>query len=254
MKMIRRIKDYNYHNISNYKIYEKVANNFYPISKVISIRERKIKDYNENSYEGLSIKDKMISIYVDRPESGGALKNGEIMLLIQRNSISDDNKGIGCPNYELESNKIFFRVSHFLMFGNSIFLYDFNGLSTQKFMNNYLHSSIFIVKSINNILLINEFKNVFILSEFIQISFDIINEKLVIVQFYFDYDYYFTNDYNVKGGIVTILFKNLIIKSIRFDGSGILCEEGGKNFLINSNEKHFRLEKNEFLFVYLNLI
>ena len=68
----------------------------------------------------------------------------------------------------------------------------------------------------------------------IQISFDIINEKLIIAQFYFDYDYYFTNDYNVKGGIVTILFKNLIVKSIRFDGSGILCEEGGEKFLINS--------------------
>ena len=252
--MIRRIKDYNYHNISNYKIYERVANNFYPVSRVISIREKNIKDYNENSYEGLSIKDKMISIYVDRPESGGALKNGEIMLLIQRNSLYDDNKGIGTANYEKESNNIFFRFSHFLMFGNSIFLYDFYGLLTQKFMNNYLQSSIFIGKSKNNILLINEFKNIFILSEFIQIFFDIINEKLIIVQFYFDYDYYFTNDYNVKGGIVTILFNNLMIKSIRFDGSGILCEEGGKNFLINFNEKHFKLERNEFLFVYLNLI
>ncbi len=254
MKMIRRIKDYNYHNVSNYQIYEKVANNFYPISKVISIREKKIKDYNENSYEGLSINDKIISIYVDRPESGGALKNGEIMLLIQRNSISDDNKGIGCANYENESNKIYFRVSHFLMFGNSIFLNDFNGLLTQKFMKNYLQSSIFIGQSTNRILLINEFKNNFILSEFIQTFFDIISEKLIIVQFYFDYDYYFTNDYNVNGGIVTILFNNLMVKSIRFDGNGILCEEGGKNFLNNINEKHFRLERNEFLFVYLDLI
>ena len=45
-----------------------------------------------------------------------------------------------------------------------------------------------------------------------------------------------------------------MIKNIRFDGNGILCEEGGKNFLNNINEKHFRLERNEFLFVYLDLI
>jgi len=254
MKMIRRIKDFNYHNISNYQIYEKVANNFYPISKVISIREKKVRDYNENSYEGLSINDKILSIYVDRPESGGALKNGEIMLLIQRNSLYDDNKGIGCPNYETESTEIYFRVSHFLMFGNTIFLYDSYGLLTQKFMHNYLQSSIFIGKSTNSILLINEFKNNFILSESIQSFFDIINEKLIVIQFYFDYDYYFTNDYNVKGGIVSVLFNNLMVKSIRFDGNGILCEEGGKKFLINNNEKHFRLERNEFIFVYLDLI
>jgi hypothetical protein len=45
-----------------------------------------------------------------------------------------------------------------------------------------------------------------------------------------------------------------MVKSIRFDGNGILCEEGGKKFLINNNEKHFRLERNEFIFVYLDLI
>ena len=254
MKMIRRIKDYNYHNISNYEIYEKVANNFYPVSKVISIREKIIKDFNENSYEGLSRNDKILSIYVDRPESGGALKNGEIMLLIHRYSLQDDDKGIGVHNFENESSKIYFRVTHFLMFGNSIFSYDLYGLLTQKFMNNYFQSSIFIGKSSNVILLINDLKNNFILSESILSFFDIINEKLIIVQFYFDFDYYFTNDYNVKGGIVTILYNNLMIKNIRFDGNGILCEEGGKKFLSSANEKHFRLEKNEFLFVYLDLM
>ena len=254
MKMIRRIKDFNYHNISNYEIYETVANNFYPVSRVISIREKKIKDYNEDSYEGLSINDKILSIYVDRPESGGALQNGEIMLLIQRNSIYDDDKGIGTSNYESESSKIYFRVTHFLMFGSSIFSYDLYGLLTQKFMNNYFQSSIFIGKSSNVILLINDLKNNFIVSESITSFFDIINEKLIIVQFYFDYDYYFTNDFNVKGGVVTILFNNLMIKNIRFDGNGVLCEEGGQKFLSSSNNKHFRLERNEFLFVYLDLM
>ena len=172
MKMIRRIKDFNYHNISNYEIYETVANNFYPVSRVISIREKKIKDYNEDSYNGLSINDKILSIYVDRPESGGALQNGEIMLLIQRNSIYDDGKGIVTPNFESESSNIYFRVTHFLMFGSSIFSYDLYGLLTQKFMNNYFQSSIFIGKSSNVILLINDLKNNFILSESITSFFD----------------------------------------------------------------------------------
>ena len=67
MKMMRRIKDYNYHNISNFKLHEKVANNFFPITRVISIREKSINDYSEDPHENLSEKDKILSLYVDRP-------------------------------------------------------------------------------------------------------------------------------------------------------------------------------------------
>ena len=45
-----------------------------------------------------------------------------------------------------------------------------------------------------------------------------------------------------------------MIKNIRFDGTGILCEDGGKKFLSTNVEKSFRLNKNGFLFVYFDLI
>ena len=254
MKMMRRIKDYNYHNISNFKLHEKVANNFFPITRVISIREKSINDYSEDPHENLSEKDKILSLYVDRPESGGCLRKGEIMLLIQRNSLFDDNKGIGTSNYENESCQIYFRVTHFLMFGNSIFYHDKYGIDTQKFMNNYFHSSFFFGQTTRDFSIINELKESFILSKNINCFFDIIHEKLIIVQFYFDYDYYFTNSYNIEGGVVTIAFNKLMIKNIRFDGTGILCEDGGKKFLSTNVEKSFRLNKNGFLFVYFDLI
>jgi len=101
INMMQRIKDTrpNY----KYELTEKVSSNFYPITSVVSLYE------TEN-------KKNKISIYSDRAQSAGVVKNGQIQLICQRFSTVDDWKGVGEGLYENSSMDRFFPVKHLITF------------------------------------------------------------------------------------------------------------------------------------------
>ena len=103
INMMQRIKDTrpNY----KYEITEKVSSNFYPITSVVSIYETE-KEKNK------------ISIYSDRAQSAGVIKDGQIQLICQRFSTVDDWKGVGEGLYENSSMERFFSVKHLITFDN----------------------------------------------------------------------------------------------------------------------------------------
>lgn len=122
LKTIRRFKDYR--ELYKFNITEKVASNFYPINSIISLRERSNKTYkhnfHKNQFEGLSEKDRIISIMNDRPQSGGVLRRGEIIIIQNRFSNIDDWKGLEEPLWEEESLEDFFSVKNYLIFNKEI--------------------------------------------------------------------------------------------------------------------------------------
>jgi lysosomal alpha-mannosidase len=118
LKLMRRIKDFR--GGYDYKVTEKVAANFYPINTSISIRDKLGSDYTVSDYEGLHKYDRVLSVFTDRAQSGGALKEGEIMLILNRFSNKDDHKGLIDTLYELASATNYFRLTHWLAFGSDI--------------------------------------------------------------------------------------------------------------------------------------
>ena len=62
----------------------------------------------------------MITVYNDRPQSGGVMSQGQILLLIHRFSTEDDDRGVEEPIYEVSSASKYFRVRHVLTFSNNI--------------------------------------------------------------------------------------------------------------------------------------
>lgn len=124
LKLMRRIKDFR--RSWNYKVTEPVAANFYPTNFEISIRERvNGNNYEDNDYSTLDTKDRVLSVFNERPQSSGAMNEGEIMLLIDRSSTRDDSRGVDEPLYESSSATKFFRLNHYIYAGlnNNIEIY-----------------------------------------------------------------------------------------------------------------------------------
>lgn len=113
LKMMRRIK--NFRKDFEYNISDEVSGNFYPMNCAVSLRERKSSDeYDINDYSTLSENDKIITIYNERPQGVGFLKEGEIMILLQRSSKKDDQRGKHEPLYEESSAKRFYSIYHYI--------------------------------------------------------------------------------------------------------------------------------------------
>ena len=256
LRMIRRITNYihRYNHIPE----EQVAINFYPVPLAISLRERKEKYYYEDKYHKLSLQDRMITVFTDKPQSGGALNEGEIMLLIDRNSKKDDGKGISSPNFEKHSSKSYFKVGHVVVFGRSIYKgeNDMNGMLTRKFLRNYYHNVPLVVNGIEKKALkekssVNE---LFKVSDRITKKIQVVKENVIVVQFYCDYDWYFMGDVE-KECTVEMEVEKVKERKMRVvvDGNGISKirevlngEEKGE-----SGDKIYTLMNNEFLFLYL---
>ena len=256
LRMMRRVS--NYIHRYNHTPEEQVAINFYPVPFAISLRERNDKFYYENKYHALTSQDRMITVFTDKPQSGGALNEGEIMLLIDRNSKQDDGKGIGCINFEQHSSRSFFKVGHIVMFGNSIYTgeKDVNGVLAKKFVYNYYHNVPFVVNGIEKKIW-NErsaWDEVFKVSERVIRKVQVVKENIVVVQFYCDYDWYFMGDVG-KECTVEVELERRKGRKIRVveDGNGLNKirevlngEEKG-----DSGDRKYTLMNNEFLFVYL---
>ena len=262
LQMKRRIINHrNYKYIPN----EPVAHNFYPVTTAISLRERNKKEYFSDPYEYLTQNDKQLTIFTDRPQSGSSLLQGEIMLIILRSSLSDDQRGVGEPLYETASSKVFFKLSHFIMIGHSIYT------KYKSIQNNYrslsmIHNSFYrspLLFKTNSHNKITSFLNqLFIISDNIYRNVDIISDDFAVVQFYRVYDYYFYGKSGNYGGLLSIRKDNQDKVRIEIDSNGIHCIDAKKIMLKKENKKFLqvlqnninidiKMKENEFIFVYL---
>ncbi len=116
MKMMRRYKDF---RVWHYTITEPVASNFYPVNYAISIREKKIKkEYTNYDYDYISNDDRMLTVFNDRSQSGGAMDIGSVMLILNRFSKKDDWRGVGEAIYEEDSFPYNYRVKNWYAVSN----------------------------------------------------------------------------------------------------------------------------------------
>jgi hypothetical protein len=199
MKMMRRYKDFR--GGWEYYVTDPVSANFYPINYAISIREKCKFDYNENDYFGVREDDSMITIFTERSQSGGVMKQGEIMLLMNRFSKSDDWKGLNENLYEKISLNSHFRMKNWISFSSH-----FN----KRQVYDYIHNR----PTIFSFSLLNEYKNTSLLRDFLSeqfsiesylnniissdpciiLNYHILSKNEVLVQAYNFNDPYFTSE------------------------------------------------------------
>ena len=240
MKMMRRYKDFR--GGWEYYITDPVSSNFYPVNHAISIREKTNFDYYENDYDALRDDDSMITIFTERSQSGGVMKNGEIMLLMNRFSKEDDWKGLEEGLYEKISLETNFRMVNWVSFSSN-----FN----KKKIDDYIHKR----PTIFSFSLSPRFHKNFLLKEFISekfsleskindiISYDpclvvtyhVMSENLVFVQAYNNNDPYF----NKNKETCRINFKKSLKFSYSFDE---ISFSGTKK--LNFNKEIRRMKKN----------
>ena len=237
--MMKRYK--NYSTKFEYTHNETVSNNFFPVTTCASIKDKDMK----------------LNLFVDRPQSIGCLRAGEIIVILNRQSTADDFKGLGEKLYENESFSTFFKISHILSFG-----IDSENSISKDFIYNYFHNTPFLFKTekkFNNVTSILD--DVIISSKNIREKYQIVNKDLIIVQFYVDYDEYFERDKKLKNGIVSIKtenLRNLKIK-MKIDFNGIeyknisnLYEQ--KKFLYGNNiNTNIKISNNDFVYVHFYL-
>ena len=162
-----------------------VNENFYPINKAISITSK-----NDN---------KKITIFNDRPEGGTSLKNGSLILMLNRWSSTDDNKGLEERLNEPQSSNNDFEIKH-------IFEFDYDDQKNKEIYflsENYFQNGLlmFYDLSYNNTqndfyYKLSKISEMFIFSEFVKMQILYVDEKKIILQFMNEFDEYFNYDKN----------------------------------------------------------
>jgi hypothetical protein len=126
--MLQRIKDYRFG--WKYQKDEPVADNFYPINSVISI-----KDNTPNSKSP-----KKISVWNDRSQAGTSIEKGKIYLTINRISDTDDRRGLADGVYENRNKEADYHYIHLISIGDNF---------DKKFMNDYVKINTLIIDTNN---------------------------------------------------------------------------------------------------------
>ena len=231
MDTLKRITNYR----SNYNITDNeiVTSNFYPIVGSISIKDSL----------------RRVTIYNDRSQSASSMREGEIIIIYNRQSTRDDERGLGEKLYEWESSTNYFKISHIIKLGE----YDYN---FNDFIYNYFHNSPAFFISNNLFENVTSTLNKFIIcSKNIRSNYQIIKD-IIIGEYFFEYK----NDKYINKGIINIngdIIKDFNVK-IKMDYKGIeyldvnSFNNINKNFIIYQNNKNIqiKLNKNEFLFLY----
>lgn len=224
MKMMRRYKDFR--GGWEYYVTDPVSANFYPVNYAISIREKSKFDYNKNDYFGLREDDPMITIFTERSQSGGVMKQGEIMLLMNRFSKSDDWKGLGENLYEKISMNNLFRMRNWITFSSNfnkrqIYDYIHNRPTMFSFslLNNFKNDSIlkdFILEQFS----IESYLNKIISSDpCIVLNYHILSKNEILVQAYNVNDPYFTSEKSCLIHFRPILFINYTFEEMCVSGT-----------------------------------
>jgi hypothetical protein len=186
--MMRRIKDYR--QGYNYTITEKVSSNFYPINSKISIKDRINYIYNETDYINDNSNNNMIIIYNDRSQSGGVMKQGEIILLLNRYSQNDDWKGLSGPLLEISSSQDYFITKHYLLLGNNI-----NINNNIKYIHDLIHNKPIFISDINKRnKLYSKINEMIYITDNIIINYHILNQNKFFIQIFNSLDPYFNNE------------------------------------------------------------
>ena len=243
MKMMRRYKDFR--SGWEYYVTDPVSANFYPINYAISIREKSKFDYNENDYFGVREDDSMITIFTERSQSGGVMKQGEIMLLMNRFSKSDDWKGLNENLYEKISLNSLFRMKNWISFSSH-----FN----KRQVYDYIHNR----PTIFSFSLLNEFKNTSLLREFVSeqfsiesylnniissdpcivLNYHILSKSEVLVQAYNFNDPYFTSERACMIHFKPILLINYTFEEVCVSGTHKINQFHELRKLKRSNRKY----------------
>ena len=99
--------------------YSSIGGNFYPVTSFISIQDENNNEENKNN--------KKVTIFNDRAQGGTGYQPGSIILILQRMTYGNDNRGLTENLYELESmNNNNFKTTHLIVFGTNIFKREFN--------------------------------------------------------------------------------------------------------------------------------
>ena len=244
--------------------------NFYPVTSFISIQDEK------------DTKNK-ITLFTDRPQGGTGYLPGSVSLSLQRKSYGSDNKGLNENMNDDDSMKREdFRTSHLIIFGNTInkgskkgndkyieyktnllnMVYNYMNKATLMFKINESGNDLDTkIKESND--LINTMINKYLTySSDIRTNYEIINEYLIIGQ-YFRYNNYIFNSKNLKQddtnyGKISLNFESDVKFKIYWDKTGInyklkdgkiFTEEILKEFKEPKNQS-ISLKNNEFIFIY----
>ena len=268
--MKREIDKFNYNETADISI----GANFYPVSSAISIKEENNKDNNN-----------IVTVFSDRPQAGTSMLPGSIILVIQRMSYGNDNKGMPENLWENQSmNSTHFKTTHFILFGLNIYKEKNKKSNMAKktdllnFIYNYFNTGIFMFKvekegkkfkekiSKNNGLVNKMFENNIKISPDIRASYQVIHKNLIIGE-YFRYNNYYFNinqteivnqNEELTYGSVSLNFQKETHFKIFYDKTGInysrnetnILYEGQKEKLITPKNENFKLNYNEFLFIY----
>ena len=240
VQMMRRVVNYK-HNY-NHTFNEKVAINFYPVTTAMSIRSKTSKFYNVNKYAYLTPEDRMLTMFSDRPQSGGALRKGEMMLMLLRSGLVDDCRGVAERLYETMSSRSYFKITNLMMFGKTMLAKDPRSLDTLNFVYNFMHNTPMLFKANQ----MKKFKPIysfisqmFFVSKNVVQNIQILNDKDIIVQFYHRYDYYFENENEKTGGLVSIRVDRGKKVKMSVDYNGVSC--------LNLDKQMNKVEYNGFL-------
>ena len=263
--MKRIIDTYEYEETTS----PKTGGNFYPVTSYISIKDKK----SEN----------ILTIFTERPQGGTGYLAGSVSLTLQRMSYGSDNKGMNENMSEDESMKSDdFRTTHLVVFGKNINQgknkenkYMEMKTDTINLIYNYLNKAtiMFKINSDKNNIKENVDKNNDIvnsmINKYISISWDIrtnyeiINDKLIIGQYFRYNNYLFNNDKinkdnNNMFGLIKLNFDNDCKFKVYWDKTGInykiksneILSEDIKNQFKEPKDINISLKYNEFIFIY----
>ena len=264
--MQRIIDTYEYEETSS----PSTGGNFYPVTSFISIQSEK------------DTKNK-ITLFTDRPQGGTGYIPGSVSLSLQRKSYGTDNKGLNENMNEDDSmRREDFRTSHLVIFGNVIdkgnkkgndkymenktnllnMVYNYMNKATLMFKIRELGNDLSTKIKESNELINNKVNKYLVYSEDIRANYEIINENLIIGE-YFRYNNYIFNSKNLKQddknyGTISINFEGDVKFKIYWDKTGINYKIKSGNIFTEEILKEFKepknqsisLKNNEFIFIY----
>ena len=262
--MERKVNSFSYEDTSE----EKTASNFYPVSSYISIQDN--NNYNNK-----------ITIFTDKSQSGSSLFKGNILLLLNRiikyyHGTYRLRTGEQMIEYESYHN-INFKLTHLIVFGNNIFTGS-TPIDTENYLNflyNYFNKAFIMFKILNsNIngelfkkynIIANNLINYVLLSNCIRVNYQLINEKVIIGE-YFKYhqEYFYGNENNQKRtnyinrkGIISLRFPYESKILVKYDKKGIYYKvneifpnENELKEWVKPNNINLILNNNTFIYIY----
>ena len=249
----------------------KTGGNFYPVTSFISIKD---ENSNENKNK--------VTIFNDRAQGGTGYIPGSIILILQKMSYTNDNRGLLEGIYENESMSNNFKTTHFIIFGTNIMKnigneenkYMIQKTNLINFIYNYFNTATILFKvkktekNLNKKLvkennLINDLINKYlIVSPDIRANYELISSNLIIGEFFRYNINYFDKDINKNNdeffGNISINFDENAKFRIYYDKTGIKYNRKGDTILLDEIKSNLKppkdvkliIDKNEFIYIY----